>query len=274
MPGRLILCATPIGNLGDASSRLGRVLDTADVIFAEDTRRSRTLLHHLGIKKPLRSYHAGNEAERSVQLGQMLAEGNTIALITDAGTPAISDPGLSAVAAARHQQAEVSVVPGPSAVTAALAVSGLPSDRFVFEGFLPRRSAARASRLAAMRAELRTMVLFVAPHHLLEDLQGLRQTLGDRDVAVARELSKAYEEVWWGTLGDAISEWSEREPQGEFTLVVAGGEEPPPDFEAAFALMKDLMAGGMTTGAAARQVAEATGIPRRTLYERAIREMA
>ncbi len=266
----MILCATPIGNLGDASPRLARMLDEAELIFAEDTRRSRVLLRHLGLGKPLQSYHAGNEAAQGTRLGDLLEDGRTVALITDAGTPAISDPGMSAVAEARRRGATVTVAPGPSAVTAALAVSGLPAERFVFEGFLPRRGHSRQARLAALVQETRTMVLFVAPHHLLEDLAALRATLGDRELTVARELTKAFEEVWWGTLDGAFAEWSNREPQGEFTVVVAGGEGPRPDLETALEDTLRLMDAGTPTGEAVREVATATGVSRNQLYERVI----
>ena len=156
MAGRLILCATPIGNLGDASPRLAETLASADLILAEDTRRSATLLRSLGVKKPLTSYFAGNESKRASLLVDLLEQGKIVALITDAGTPGIADPGVSAVAAAREAGAVVTAVPGPSAVTIAISVSGFPSERFVFEGFLPKKGAERDMRLAALAAETRT----------------------------------------------------------------------------------------------------------------------
>lgn len=169
MPGTLILCATPIGNLGDAPPRLGEALTSASVVYAEDTRRSRVLLRHLGVDRPLRSFFVGNEATRSEELAGRLQRGETVALVTDAGTPAVADPGFTAVRAAIEVGAEVTVVPGPSAVTAALAVSGLPTDRFVFEGFLPRSGKERRSRLESLAVESRTTILFAAAGRLVDD---------------------------------------------------------------------------------------------------------
>ena len=270
MPGRLILCATPIGNLGDASPRLAQALNEAEIIFAEDTRRSRVLLQHLGVNRPLRSYHVGNEGSQAQVIHDLLVGGATAALLTDAGTPAISDPGMSAVAAARAAAATISVIPGPSAVTAALAVSGLPSERFVFEGFLPRKGPSRRQRLRELSRETRSMVFFIAPHHLLDDLDALLDGLGDRPLSVARELTKIFEEVWWGTLTEAIEEWTAREPQGEFTVVIAGGEETEPDLEAALARALELITEGTPLATAVKEVAEVSGVPRRQLYQRVL----
>jgi 16S rRNA (cytidine1402-2'-O)-methyltransferase len=272
VPGRLILCATPIGNLGDAPPRLANALAEADVIFAEDTRRSGVLLKHLGVKGRLRSYHAGNEKSQAQVLEGLLNGGATVVLITDAGTPAISDPGMTAVAAARRATSAVSLVPGPSAATAALAVSGLPSDRFVFEGFLPRKGRARRDRLNNLVTDLRTAVFFVAPHHFLEDLTDFNKVLGDRKICVARELTKSFEEVWWGTLTEAIAEWAAREPQGEFTVVVAGGTSGPVDIDTAVADVKASMEGGTPMTQAVKEVAAVTGVARRKLYEAVLKE--
>jgi len=267
VPGQLILCATPIGNLGDAPPRLANALAEAEVIFAEDTRRSGVLLKHLGVKGRVRSYHAGNESSQSKVLEGLLAAGGIVALMTDAGTPAISDPGVSAVAAARRSGSVVTLVPGPSAVTAAVALSGLPSERFVFEGFLPRKGRSRRDRLDDLVSDPRTVVFFIAPHHLLEDMNDLHKTLGDRKVCVARELTKSFEEVWWGSLSEAITEWTEREPQGEFTLVVGGGAQPPVDLASAVADAGAAMEQGTPMAQAVKEVAAATGVGRRRLYE-------
>ena len=268
MPGRLILCATPIGNLGDASPRLAAALAAADAVYAEDTRRSRVLLEALGVAAPLRSYFTGNEEERSAELQRRLEEGETVALVTDAGMPSISDPGYSAVQAALAAGAEVSVVPGPSAVTAALAVSGLPAERFVFEGFLPRKAADRRRRLEALAGEERTIVLFAATGRVAGDLADLAGALGgDRRVAVARELTKAFEEVWRGTLDEAAERWREIAPRGEFTLVVEGAEPGTTGLSRAVAMVEELVAGGTAPSEAIREVADMTGIPRRRLYE-------
>lgn len=267
VPGQLILCATPIGNLGDAPPRLANTLAEVEVIFAEDTRRSGVLLKHLGVKGRVRSYHAGNESSQSKVLEGLLAAGGTVALMTDAGTPAISDPGMSAVAAARRAGSVVTLVAGPSAVTAALAVSGLPSERFVFEGFLPRKGRSRRQRLDDLVSDPRTVVFFVAPHHLLEDVNDLHKSLGDRKVCVARELTKSFEEVWWGTLSEAVTEWTEREPQGEFTLVVGGGTQPPIDLASAVNDARAAIEQGTPMAQAVKEVAAATGVGRRKLYE-------
>ena len=224
MSGRLILCATPIGNLSDVSQRLRSTLEGADKVYAEDTRRTKTLLRHFGIERSLRSYFAGNEDDRAAEIAAAVTGGLTVALVTDAGMPTIADPGHSAVKAALAAGAEVTVVPGPSAVTAALAVSGLPSERFVFEGFLPRKGKARRERLMALAGERRTIVVFAAPSRLARDLESLRTSLGsDRAIAVTRELTKLHEEVWRGSLAEAVAQWAgDGVARGEFTLVVAG----------------------------------------------------
>jgi 16S rRNA (cytidine1402-2'-O)-methyltransferase len=265
--GRLILCATPIGNLSDASPRLAEALNSADLILAEDTRRSSILLRSLGVKKPLRSYFAGNENRRAVELVDLLKEGKTVALVTDAGTPAISDPGVSAVSAAREAGAVITVVPGPSAVTAALSVSGLPSERFVFEGFLPKKGAERDQRLASVATETRTAVLFVAPHQLLDDLHDLASVAPNRPLCIARELTKMFEEIQWTTPGAAAEEWAGRELLGEFTLVLGGGDPLQPDLEKNVVAVLAEIDNGTQMSEAVRRVASMSGVPRRTLYE-------
>jgi len=268
MDGTLILCGTPIGNLGDASPRLGEALAAADVVFAEDTRRARVLLDHLGVKARTESYFAGNEEQRAGMLAELLSGGATVALITDAGMPAVSDPGLSAVRVARGVGATVSVVPGPSAALAALAVSGLASDRFVFEGFLPRKGGERSERLAELTFEDRTIVLFSATSRVLADLEALSEALGhDRSVTVGRELTKAHEEVWSGALGDAVAEWAERTPRGEFTLVVSGREARPMGLQAAIDDVLARLDRGEVMSDAVKLVAETVGVRRRSLYE-------
>ena len=267
MAGRLILCATPIGNLSDASPRLAEALASADLFLAEDTRRSSTLLRSLGVKKPLRSYFAGNENRRAVELVELLKEGKTIALVTDAGTPAISDPGVSAVSAAREAGALITVVPGPSAVTAALSISGLPSERFTFEGFLPKKGPERDQRLAALATATRTAVLFVAPHQLIDDLTGLASVAPDRPLCIARELTKMFEEIQWSTPAAAAEEWAGREILGEFTLVLGGGSPVEPDLEANIVAVLAEMDNGTQMSEAVRTVASRSGVARRTLYQ-------
>jgi 16S rRNA (cytidine1402-2'-O)-methyltransferase len=267
VPGKLILCAGPIGNLDDAPPRLGAALSEADIVFAEDTRRARILLGHLGIKRPLRSYFAGNEADRSAEIEDRLAEGATVALLTDAGTPAIADPGLSAVRAAVAAGAEVTGVPGPSAVTLAVSLAGLPAERFVFEGFLPRSGRRRADRLRALGSEERTAVVFCAPGRLAGDLDDLGSALGlDRAVVVCRELTKLHEEVWRGTLGGAAEHWSAQRVRGEITVVVGGASPPEPDLEEALQIALALIDQGVAPSEACRTVAAETGVKRRALY--------
>jgi 16S rRNA (cytidine1402-2'-O)-methyltransferase len=273
MAGTLVLCGTPIGNLGDVSSRLAEVLGSADVVFAEDTRRSGTLLRHLGVERPMRSYFAGNEARRATELRERLERGESVALVTDAGMPTVSDPGLSAVRIARSVGATISVVPGPSAVTAALAVSGLPSDRFVFEGFLPRKGRDRRTRLDALADESRTIVIFSAPSRVAGDLADLARVLGaHRAVAVTRELTKLHEEVFHGALEDAARRWPvDGTALGEFTLVVAGAEPAAMDPGLLLEEVDAEQARGASRSDAVRAVAARHGVSRRRLYDAAIR---
>lgn len=271
MTGRLVVCATPIGNLGDAPPRLAEVLGEADVVYAEDTRRSRVLLSALGIDRPLRSYFIGNEEQRSVELAGHLETGRTVALITDAGMPSISDPGVSAVQIAQRVGAEVVVVPGPSAVTAALAVSGFDAQRFVFEGFLPRRGTERQDRLIALAAEERTIVFFSATHRVARDLSDLGAHLGaDRPVAVCRELTKRHEEVRRQTLGEAVAYLDEHGARGEYTVVIRGASPGKPSLEEALVEVLQLIEGGESLTGAVRTVAGDRRVGRRSLYEAAL----
>ena len=273
MAGVLILCGTPIGNLADAPPRLAEALSSADCIYAEDTRRSGRLCTALGVTpRRLRSFFEGNENIRAAELAGRLAAGETVALVTDAGTPGISDPGLVAVRAALEHGARVTIVPGPSAVTAALAVSGLPANRFSFEGFLPRGGHKRARRIEALASSTHTVVLFSAPHRLLDDLGDLAEAgLGDRPVTVVRELTKLHEEIWTGTLWRACREWEDRSPQGEFTVVVGGDpgleqERDPRRMAAAVEAVQRLVTAGVSTSVAVREVAGLLEVPRRELY--------
>lgn len=273
MAGVLILCATPIGNLADAPPRLAEALSGADCIYAEDTRRTVRLCNALGVTpRSLRSFFAGNEYTRAADLAGRLAAGETVALVTDAGTPGISDPGLLAVRAATDQGARVTIVPGPSAVTSALAVSGLPANRFSFEGFLPRSGEKRARRIGAVASSAQTVVLFSAPHRVLDDLCDLADAgLGDRPITVVRELTKLHEEIWSGTVSRACREWGGRSPQGEFTLVVGGeeilekGRDPQRMAEAVEAVHR-LVAAGLSTSVSVREVSRLLEVPRRELY--------
>ena len=219
--GTLYLVATPIGNLQDISPRALDVLRAADVIAAEDTRTSRVLLDHYGISRPLVSYHSYNEQRRAPQLLERLRNGGSIAVITDAGTPGISDPAWTIVRAAIDAGLPVVPIPGPTALIAALIVSGLPTDRFVYEGFLPVKKG-RKTRLEGLRSEERTIVLYESPHRIERTLRDLQSALGERRVAVARELTKKFEEVVRGTLSEVLEAVTKKGPRGEYVVVVEG----------------------------------------------------
>jgi 16S rRNA (cytidine1402-2'-O)-methyltransferase len=263
----LVLCGTPIGNLEDAAPRLAATLRECDLVFAEDTRRTRILLDRLAVDVPLKSFFAGNERQRTYDLRRRLEAGETVGLVTDAGMPSISDPGLLAVTTARSVGASITVVPGPSAVTAALAVSGLPSDRFAFEGFLPRAGSDRRDRINDIASETRTVVFFSSPRRVGGDLRDLVEAAGDeRQLCVARELTKLHEEIWWGTTGEAAVQFG-GDQRGEFTIVLAGQHPRPPDLRAAVEAVHALVQEGEPMSSAVRIVAERSGVPRRILYE-------
>lgn len=265
--GRLLVCATPIGNLGDVSERLRSVLAEADIIFAEDTRRTAKLLSHLAIRVPVVSLFTGNERARTQQLVEEVTSGKTVVLVTDAGMPAVSDPGASAVRSVREAGYPVTVVPGPSAVTMAVALSGFEAERFVFEGFLPRRGAERERRVEEIAGETRVVVLFASPNRLPRDLHDLsRASGGERVVAVMRELTKLHEETWVGPLTEAVARWAEP-VKGEVTLVLGPMEPTPPSIEAAVATARGLVERGSTLRDAAKQSSEASGVSRRAIYQ-------
>ena len=265
--GRLILCATPIGNLGDISDRLRLVLTEADVVYAEDTRRVATLLRHIGVTTKTRSFFEGNEAARTDEILEEVRSGMTVAIVSDAGMPAVSDPGARAVRRARDEGLAVTAVPGPSAVTTAVALAGFGGDRFVFEGFLPRKGGERSRRLAEIAVEQRPVVLFASPRRVGSDLADLARTAGvERRVVVARELTKLHEEVWAGSLGEAAERWGNAE-RGEFTLVVDGAESPAADIGSAVAMASDLVTRGSSLSEAARAASAESGVPRRRVYQ-------
>ena len=269
--GALVLCGSPIGNAGDASARLRETLESADVVAAEDTRRLRRLASDLGIRVggEVVSYYEANERARVPQLVERMLGGSTVAVITDAGMPGISDPGYRLVRAAAEAGVPVHAVPGPSAVTTALAVSGLPSDRWVFEGFLPRGAGERRTRLAALAAERRTLVLLESPRRVLRTLDALAEAFGaDRPAVLCRELTKTYEEVLRLPLGELAAWAAEREVRGEITLVVAGAPDPePPAASDLAAMVKEREAAGVDRKAALTEVARAAGVPRREVYD-------
>jgi 16S rRNA (cytidine1402-2'-O)-methyltransferase len=271
-PGVLVLAATPIGRVADAPPRLAEELATADVVAAEDTRRLRRLTTDLGVTVTGRvvSYFEGNEAARTPVLLEALRNGERVLLVTDAGMPSVSDPGYRLVAAAVAEDLHVTAVPGPSAVLTALAVSGLPVDRFCFEGFLPRKAGERARRLASLRDEQRTMVFFEAPHRTEAALAALAEAFGDdRPAAVCRELTKTHEEVRRGPLS-ALVEWAAEGVRGEVTLVVQGaaaGGDVPQDPGVWRDLVAELETGGMTRKEAILDVAQRAGVPKREVYD-------
>ena len=265
----LVLAGTPIGNLADASTALREALAEADVIAAEDTRRLRTLLAGLEVSTQARvvSYFDGNEAARVAELLTVLSEGRTVVVVTDAGMPTVSDPGYRLVAAAIEQGLPISVVPGPSAVLVALALSGLPTDRFCFEGFLPRKPGERRRRLSALAAEERTMVFFEAPHRLAEFLGDAAAVLGaDRRAAVSRELTKTYEETRRGALAELV-EWAKAGVRGEITVVIAGAVPVAADLPSAVTDVLARIAAGEPLSSAVASVAEVAGVPRKALYQ-------
>lgn len=267
----LVLAGTPIGRVEDAPPRLARELAEADVIAAEDTRRLRRLTSDLGIEVPGRvlSYFEGNEEARTPYLLELLAAGDRVVLVTDAGMPSVSDPGYRLVAAAVEAGIEVTSVPGPSAVLTALAVSGLPVDRFCFEGFLPRKAGERARRLADLADEQRTMVFFEAPHRTEAALAAMADAFGaDRAGAVCRELTKTHEEVRRGGLG-ALASWAADGVRGEVTIVVSGAEDAGPvdDPTTLVAWVADQEARGVPRKEAIADVAKRAGVPKREVYD-------
>jgi 16S rRNA (cytidine1402-2'-O)-methyltransferase len=222
MSGKLYLCATPIGNLEDITYRVLRTLKEVDLIAAEDTRNSIKLLNHFDIKTPMTSYHEYNKIDKAYQLVDKLREGKNIALITDAGTPGISDPGEDLVRICYEEGIEVTSLPGPAACITALTMSGLPTRRFAFEAFLPREKKDRARVLKELTDETRTIIIYEAPHHLVKTLEELYDTLGDRKITVCRELTKRYEEKNLTTLSQCLNYYKDKEPRGEYVLVLAG----------------------------------------------------
>jgi 16S rRNA (cytidine1402-2'-O)-methyltransferase len=273
--GRLILVGTPIGNLSDISPRAVEALRTADVIACEDTRRTRALLSHLGIPggRRLLAVHDHNEAGEVGRVLARLDRGEQVAVVTDAGMPGISDPGERLVAAAAAAGYAVETVPGPSAVLVALVVSGLSTARFCFEGFLPRKGAARSQRLKELAAEPRTTVLFEAPHRVRQAVADLAGAAGGlRRVAVARELTKLHEEVWRGTLAGAVEHLAATEPRGEYVIVLDGAPPADPAGEADVeAALRARLDAGADKKAAIAEVTTALGVPKRVVYDVAVR---
>ena len=273
MSGTLYLVATPIGNLGDFSPRAVATLEQADFIAAEDTRVSVKLLNHFNIKKPLVSYHQHNHVTAGQAILARLLAGESCALVTDAGTPAISDPGEELVKLCAQADVPVVSIPGCSAVVNALAVSGLPTGRFTFEGFLSTNKKTRREHLQSLAGEQRTMVFYEAPHKLRGTLDDLLAAFGDRQVALCRELTKLHEEVRRTTLAQAVDFYRENDPKGEFVLVLAGAEpvqEAAVTLEEGVALVRARRAGGERMKDAVRQVSADTGLNKNELYAAAL----
>lgn len=274
MPGILYLVPTPIGNLSDLSPRAVDTLAQADFIAAEDTRVTLKLLNHFSIKKSMVAYYRHNTAAGGQAILKRLLEGETCALVSDAGTPAVSDPGEELVRLCVEYGVEVVALPGPCALTTALSVSGLPTGRFSFEGFLAMNKKNRRDHLNSLKNETRTMIFYEAPHKLLTTLQDLAELFGpDRPVALCRELTKLHEEVIRTTLGEAVARYTGQTPKGEFVLVVAGAEsvaEEAPDPDDALAQVNALRREGVSLKDAVRQVADSMGLKRNLLYSLAV----
>ena len=275
MAGMLYLVATPIGNLGDLSPRAVETLQNADFIAAEDTRVSLKLLNHFSIKKPMVSYHEHNRAAAGQQVLERILGGETCALVTDAGTPAISDPGAELVKLCAENGVIVQAIPGCCAAIAALAVSGLDTRRFTFEGFLSANRSERREQLAALTGEERTMVFHEAPHKLRATLGDMRELLGERSIALCRELTKLHEETMRTTLQGAVDYYAVNEPRGEYVLVVAGREKREGTrmtLDEGVERVMQLRQSGMKMKEAVRQVADDTGLPRNDLYDAALKK--
>jgi 16S rRNA (cytidine1402-2'-O)-methyltransferase len=272
--GALVIVATPIGNLGDLSPRAVEALASADTIACEDTRRTRKLLSHAGVKAPtLITVNDHTEARQVRALLARVEGGERVAVVTDAGTPGISDPGERLVAAAGAASLDVEVVPGASAAIAALVVSGLPTGRFVFEGFLPRSGSGRTERLDALRNEQRTAILYEAPHRVRRTVAELAEAFGpERRLVIVRELTKLHEEVWRGTLAGGVARLAEKEPRGEYVLVL-GGAAPPaePSADDVTRALRSRMAAGDDKKTATAEVAKELRVSKRTVYEIATR---
>lgn len=271
--GTLYIVGTPIGNLEDMTFRAIAVLQQVDLIAAEDTRHTGKLLQHFQVSTPQLSYHDHNRRSRLPELLQRLRQNQAIALVTDAGMPGISDPGYELVKACVEEGLAVVPIPGATAVTTALSAAGLPTERFVFEGFLPAKGQERRERLEALQTEPRTIVLYESPHRLQQTLQDLIEVMeADRSIVLARELTKLHEQFWRGTLAEAITYYQTHEPQGEFTLILAGHQAAQPQLSesALLAELHHLIQQGMSRSQASRQLAKQTTLSRRQLYQMAL----
>ena len=274
MAGMLYLVPTPIGNLGDISTRCRETLENADFIAAEDTRVSLKLLNHLGIKKSLVSYYEHNKAFRGDKIVERILAGETCALVSDAGSPAISDPGEDLVKQCAAAGITVTAIPGPCAAITALSISGQATGRFCFEGFLSTSKKSRREHLDSLKKETRTMIFYEAPHKLVNTLEDMAEVFGaDRPISLCRELTKLHEEVVRTTLGEALAKYTENAPKGEFVLIIAGAqpevEEAPTEADAA-GYLKRLIENGLSRKDAIKQTAKDLGLPKNVVYDLAL----
>ena len=274
MAGKLYVVGTPIGNLGDMSPRAVEVLESVDFIAAEDTRVTVKLLNHFDIKKPMVSYHEHNKASQNARIGDRIAMGETCALVTDAGMPAISDPGEELVRYCREMQLPVESVPGPSALITALAISGMPSKRFCFEGFLSVDKSTREAHLESVKTDTHTLIFYEAPHKLSATLRDMLRFFGDRKTALVKELTKLHENCELTTLSAAVEKYSEEQPKGEYVVIVEGAKPTDTNkeytLEAAVEMAKGFISDGMSPTAAAKSAAGLTGIRRNEIYKNLI----
>ena len=274
MAGMLYLVPTPIGNLGDISTRCRETLENADFIAAEDTRVSLKLLNHLGIKKSLVSYYEHNKAFKGDKIVERILAGETCALVSDAGSPAISDPGEDLVKQCAAAGITVTAIPGPCAAITALSISGQATGRFCFEGFLSTSKKSRREHLDSLKKETRTMIFYEAPHKLVNTLEDMAEVFGaDRPISLCRELTKLHEEVVRTTLADAVAKYTENAPKGEFVLIIAGAQpeaEEAPTEEDAAGYLKRLMESGLSRKDAIKQTAKDLGLPKNVVYDLAL----
>ncbi len=269
--GKLYICPTPIGNLEDITIRTLKVLESADIIAAEDTRHSVKLLNHYDIKKPLTSYHEHNEREKAIELIEKMREGKDVAQISDAGMPGISDPGETLIGMAIEADIEVIVLPGATALITALVLSGLSTRRFTFEGFLSSKKKERLDRLKFLEKEANTLIIYESPHRLKDSLKDMIESLGDRNIAVVRELTKIYEEVFRGRVSQAIEKFEETPPKGEFVLIIEGktGEENPVNIDIEMELKK-FIDQGFTKKASVKIVSEKYDLAKNEVYKKSL----
>lgn len=267
-PGTLYLVGTPIGNLEDITLRSARILSEADIIAAEDTRRTLKLMNHLGLSKPIFSYHEHNRRESGRKLLEALLEGRSVALVSDAGMPVVSDPGAELVAEAAEKGIAITVIPGPCAVSSALALSGMDGSRYVFEGFLPREGKPRRQAIEALKTERRTIVLYEAPHRLLKTLKDLLGALGDRMAAVCNDITKFHERVDRVTLSAAVSYFESTEPRGEYAIVLQGAEPVEVDYGEVSIEdhVRRYIAEGMPKKDAIKRAAQDRGVHKNEIY--------